>query len=105
MIEAHDHDHEIQSGVISLSAFSLSELARINRITRTRVRGDLRLVRGNSHLFCQGDVVEIRNPYLMFLGDAPDQLAAKTANGVKVWRKEWCIGQFRLPDARPILTS
>ena len=41
--------------------------------------------------------MEIRNPYLMFLGDAPDQLAAKTANGVKVWREDWCVGQFRLP--------
>lgn len=44
--------------------------------------------------------MEIRNPYLMFLGDAPDQLAAKTANGVKVWRPEWCIGQFRLPGCK-----
>lgn len=42
--------------------------------------------------------MEIRHPYLMFLGDAPDQLAAKTANGVKVWREEWCLGQFRLPN-------
>lgn len=41
--------------------------------------------------------MEIRNPYLLFLGDAPDQLAAKTANGVRVWRPDWCIGQRRLP--------
>ncbi|MCR9257251.1 MAG: DUF1611 domain-containing protein [Alphaproteobacteria bacterium] len=39
----------------------------------------------------------IEAPYLMYLGDAPDQLAAKTANGVKVWRPEKCRGQFRLP--------
>ncbi|WP_028467217.1 MULTISPECIES: N-acetyltransferase DgcN [Nisaea] len=44
--------------------------------------------------------MEIRNPYLMFLGDAPDQLAAKTANGVKVWREDWCVGQFRLPGCK-----
>ena len=43
---------------------------------------------------------DIRHPYLLFLGDAPDQLAAKTANGVKVWRPEWCVGQFRLPDCK-----
>ena len=43
---------------------------------------------------------DIKNPYLLFLGDAPDQLAAKTANGVKVWRPEWCIGQFRLPGCK-----
>ena len=39
----------------------------------------------------------IEHPYLMFLGDAPDQLAAKTAAGVAQWRPEWCLGQFRLP--------
>jgi uncharacterized NAD-dependent epimerase/dehydratase family protein len=43
---------------------------------------------------------DIKNPYLLFLGDAPDQLAAKTANGVKVWRPDWCIGQFRLPGCK-----
>ena len=43
---------------------------------------------------------DIRHPYLLFLGDAPDQLAAKTANGVKVWRPEWCVGQFRLPGCK-----
>ncbi len=36
-------------------------------------------------------------PYLMFLGDAPDQLAAKTAIGVAFWRPDWCAGQLRLP--------
>jgi uncharacterized NAD-dependent epimerase/dehydratase family protein len=41
---------------------------------------------------------EIEHPYLLFLGDAKDQLAAKTANGVKVWRPDWCLGQFRLPN-------
>ena len=39
----------------------------------------------------------IANPYLMFLGDAHDQLAAKTADGIAYWRPEWCVGQFRLP--------
>ena len=33
----------------------------------------------------------------MFLGDAPDQLAAKTASGIVHWRRDWCIGQLRLP--------
>jgi len=32
----------------------------------------------------------------MFLGDAADELAAKTAIGVRDWRPEWCIGQMRL---------
>lgn len=39
--------------------------------------------------------MSIANPYLMFLGDAADQLAAKTANGVAKWRPEWCLGQLR----------
>jgi uncharacterized NAD-dependent epimerase/dehydratase family protein len=32
----------------------------------------------------------------MFLGDAADQLAAKTAAGVAMWRPDWCVGQLRL---------
>ena len=42
----------------------------------------------------------LKNPYLLFLGDAPDQLAAKTATGIADWRPEWCVGQFRLPGCR-----
>lgn len=42
----------------------------------------------------------IEPPYLMFLGDAQDQLAAKTAQGVAQWRPEWCLGQLRLPGCR-----
>lgn len=40
---------------------------------------------------------EIRRPYLLFLGDVPDPLSAKTALGVAHWRPDWCLGQFRLP--------
>ncbi len=40
----------------------------------------------------------IEQPYLLFLGDAADQLAAKTAAGVAHWRPEWCAGQLRLDD-------
>jgi hypothetical protein len=36
-------------------------------------------------------MIQLQRPYLLFLGDAPDQLAAKTAAG---------IGQLRLPDCR-----
>lgn len=35
-------------------------------------------------------------PYLLFLGDARDELAAKTARGVFAWRPELCLGQLRL---------
>lgn len=39
----------------------------------------------------------IQTPYLLFLGDAPDRLAAKVAQGIKDWRPENAVGQFRLP--------
>ncbi len=44
--------------------------------------------------------MKIEHPYLMFLGDAPDQLAAKTASGIVHWRRDWCLGQFRLPGCQ-----
>lgn len=42
----------------------------------------------------------IHTPYLLFLGDAPDQLAAKVAQGVRDWRPEYAIGQFRLENCK-----
>ena len=41
--------------------------------------------------------MEIARPYLLFLGDVPDALAAKTAIGIVDWRKDWCLGQVRMP--------
>ncbi len=38
----------------------------------------------------------IQTPYLLFLGDAPDQLSAKVAQGIRDWRPENAVGQFRL---------
>lgn len=38
----------------------------------------------------------IKTPYLLFLGDAPDDLAAKVAQGIKDWRPEYAVGQFRM---------
>ncbi len=40
--------------------------------------------------------MSIETPYLLFLGDAADPLAAKVAQGVKDWRPENAVGQFRL---------
>ena len=45
-------------------------------------------------------MMEIKNPYLMFIGDVSDQLAAKTADGVAHWRREWCLGQIRLKGCK-----
>ena len=42
----------------------------------------------------------IETPYLLFLGDAPDQLAAKVAQGIKDWRPEFALGQFRMEGCK-----
>ncbi|MFO7771284.1 MAG: N-acetyltransferase DgcN [Roseovarius gahaiensis] len=38
----------------------------------------------------------IETPYLLFLGDAPDMLAAKVAIGIRDWRPDNAVGQLRL---------
>lgn len=45
----------------------------------------------------------IAKPYLLFLGDAPDDLAAKTAIGVHQWRPDDCVGQVRLAGCKASL--
>lgn len=47
--------------------------------------------------------MQLQHPYLLFLGDAADDLAAKTAAGVAQWRPEWCVGQLRLPGCNTTL--
>jgi uncharacterized NAD-dependent epimerase/dehydratase family protein len=42
----------------------------------------------------------IETPYLLFLGDAPDGLAAKVAQGIRDWRPENCVGQFRMEGCK-----
>src|SRR5262249_62052160 len=54
-------------------------------------------MRRNEETSGERSPMSITRPYLMFLGDAADQLAAKTAQGVKDWRPDWCVGQLRLP--------
>ncbi len=44
--------------------------------------------------------MQIRQPYLLFLGDVQDQLAAKTAQGIVDWRRDWCLGQLRMPGCK-----
>lgn len=45
-------------------------------------------------------LMDIPRPYLIFLGDVPDALAAKTGLGVVDWRRDWCVGQWRLPGCK-----
>ncbi|HRN52417.1 MAG TPA: DUF1611 domain-containing protein [Gemmatimonadaceae bacterium] len=44
--------------------------------------------------------MQIAQPYLLFIGDVPDALAAKTAQGIVDWRPEWCLGQLRYPGCK-----
>jgi uncharacterized NAD-dependent epimerase/dehydratase family protein len=38
----------------------------------------------------------IETPYLLFLGDAPDALSGKVAQGIRDWRPEASLGQYRM---------
>ena len=42
----------------------------------------------------------IKTPYLLFLGDAPDQLAAKVGQGIRDWRPDISLGQIRLTGCK-----
>ena len=42
----------------------------------------------------------INAPYLLFLGDAPDPLAAKVAQGIRDWRPDVSVGQYRMPGCK-----
>ena len=42
----------------------------------------------------------IQQPYVLFLGDAQDPLAAKVAQGIKDWRPGLSIGQITLPGCK-----
>ncbi len=41
-------------------------------------------------------MIKIPSPYLLFLGDVSNPLDAKTAMGLRDWRPEGCVGQYRL---------
>ncbi len=40
----------------------------------------------------------LRKPYLLFLGDAPDKITAKTAFGLRDWCPADILGEWSLPD-------
>ena len=45
----------------------------------------------------------IKTPYLLFLGDAPDQLGAKVAIGIKDWRPENAVAQLRMDGCQSLM--
>lgn len=44
--------------------------------------------------------MSLQAPYLLFLGDAPDMLAAKVATGIRDWRPGVSVGQLRMPGCQ-----
>ncbi|NRA46034.1 MAG: DUF1611 domain-containing protein [Oligoflexales bacterium] len=42
--------------------------------------------------------MDLPSPYLLFLGNATDELAAKTAKALFEWAPEKCLGQISLPE-------
>ncbi len=42
--------------------------------------------------------IQLKTPYLLFMGDVPDDGHAKTGHGIAFWRPDNCAGQMRLPD-------
>jgi uncharacterized NAD-dependent epimerase/dehydratase family protein len=42
----------------------------------------------------------LETPYLLFLGDAADPLAAKVAQGIRDWRPEASVGQYRMEGCK-----
>src|SRR3546814_16140532 len=54
-------------------------------------------------LFPYTTLVRSPPPYLLYLGNARDHLAAKTARGLAYWRPQWCVGQFRGSDCKTTL--
>jgi uncharacterized NAD-dependent epimerase/dehydratase family protein len=45
-------------------------------------------------------ILNIAKPYLLFLGDARRDAAAKTGFGLRDWCRSDCLGQWALPNAR-----
>lgn len=43
--------------------------------------------------------IDIKPPYLIFLGDESEQTHAKTGIGIAHWRPELCVAQYRLPGS------
>ncbi|MFK7824447.1 MAG: DUF1611 domain-containing protein [Oligoflexales bacterium] len=45
-------------------------------------------------------MIELPSPYLLFLGNASDELAIKTAKALFEWVPEKCLGQISLPECK-----
>ncbi len=45
-------------------------------------------------------MLNIKKPYLLYLGNAAKPLAIKTARGIVDWRPEFCIGEYKCRDKK-----
>lgn len=52
----------------------------------------------NKNIKAEREVKTMKPPFVLFLGDVQDPLAAKSATGLLYWRPEDCIGQIRMLD-------
>ena len=43
-------------------------------------------------------LLDIPQPYLIFVGDNADRLDVKTGAGIMEWRPDRCMGQYRFPE-------
>ena len=50
-------------------------------------------------------MINIKKPYLLFLGDAESLLYAKTAAGIAYFRPEQCVGYCSLPGSKAVLEN
>lgn len=53
-------------------------------------------MRDDELLPLRNNLMQLQTPYLLFLGDAPDALAAKVAKGIRDWRPDFALGQYRM---------
>ena len=51
------------------------------------------------HVLAASLMVQLPQPYLLFLGDVTDAVDAKTAFGLRDWAPGLCVGEFALPQA------
>ena len=49
-------------------------------------------------------MLKLKKPYVLFLGDVEDDLAAKVAHGIADWRPNNCVGQIKLPGCKASTT-
>src|SRR3546814_15810208 len=47
--------------------------------------------------------IQLRGPYLLFLGEADHDQRAKTAFGLRDWASQSCLGQLRMPACKVTL--